>query len=274
MQKTNWTLGLLLLGGAVLCAQTALELGSKTNFYVVPGGTELMTRDEYVSRYRSNNSFQASNAVEVSVMHFNETAVVADRRKKASPKDQPKAKGPVVSISLVYTRPIFDSAFGTFSAADMAQVRSVLAKFQQWKTESAANPAGTELRRPFPQTLSWPVASEANGTVILTEQPLLFLRDQKGAAFLLLDKDKAFPGGIEKVTATAGAAAGGAAAAAAGADPAADAATAGGAGAGAKAKATYNDHWMSKGDVAVFEATLNKVEELLKQNQASIQKLR
>ena len=206
-----------------MCAQTPLELGSKTDFYVVPGGGKLMTRNEYVSRYRSDNSFQASNAVEVSVMHFNDTATVGDQRKKASPKVQPKTKGPVTSISLVFSRPIFDTGFGTFSAADMAQIRQALAKFRQWKTESAASPVGTEIRRPFPQTLLWPVAIEANNAVTLTEQPLLFLRDQKGAAFLLLDRDKAFSGGMEKVTATT--TAGGAAAGAAGAAPAAGAGT-------------------------------------------------
>jgi hypothetical protein len=275
-QKTNLTLWLLLLGGAVLCAQTPLELGSKTDFYVVPGGGKLMTRDEYMSRYRSDNSFQASNAVEVSVMHFNDTATVADQRKKASPKEKPKTKGPITSVSLVFSRPIFDSGFGTFSAADMVQIRSALAKFKQWKTESAASPSGTELRRPFPQALSWPVAIEANNAVTLTEQPLLFLHDQKGVAFLMLEKDKALPGGMEKTTITAtaaGAAAGGGAAAAAAGAAGGGAAPAGGAGAGAKAKVTYVDHWMSDRDVAIFEATLDKVDELLMQNRAAIQKL-
>ena len=133
-----------------MCAQTPLELGSKTDFYVVPGGGELLTHDEYVSRYRSDNSFQASNAVEVSVMHFDDTAIVADQRKKASPKEKPKT---------------FDSGFGTFSAADMAQIRKTLAKV------------------------------------------------------------------------------------------------------------IYVDHWMSDSDVAVFEATLDKLDELLRQNRAAIQKL-
>ena len=165
MQKTNLTLWLLLLGGPVLCAQTPLELGSKTDFYVAPGSGKLMTRDEYVSRYRSDNSFQASNAVEVSVMHFDDTAIVADQRKKASPKEKPKTKGPVTSISLAFSRPIFDSGFGTFSAADMAQIRKTLAKV------------------------------------------------------------------------------------------------------------IYVDHWMSDSDVAVFEATLDKLDELLRQNRAAIQKL-
>ena len=273
-QKTNLTLWFLLLGGPVLCAQTPLELGSKTDFYVVPGGGKLMTRDEYVSRYRSDNSFQASNAVEVSVVHFDDTAIVADQRKKASPKEKPKTKGPVTSISLAFSRPIFDSGFGTFSAADMAQIRKALAKFKQWKTESAASPSGTELRRPFSQALLWPVAIEANNAVTLTEQQLLFLRDQKGAAYLLLDRDKAFPAGMEKVT---GATAGGAAAGAAGAAPAAGAGGGGAApagGAGAKAKVAYVDHWMSDGDVAVFEATLDKVDELLRQNRDAIQKLK
>ena len=106
------------------------------------------------------------------------------------------------------------------------------------------------------------MAIEANSAVTLTEQPLLFLRDQKGAAYLLLDRDKAFPAGMEKVTATAGAAAG---AAGGGAAPAG--------GAGAKAKVIYVDHWMSDSDVAVFEATLDKLDELLRQNRAAIQKL-
>ena len=127
------------------------------------------------------------------------------------------------------------------------------------------NPAGIGqqdrlLRR---EALLWPVAIEANSAVTLTEQPLLFLRDQKGAAYLLLDRDKAFPAGMEKVTATAGAAAG---AAGGGAAPAG--------GAGAKAKVAYVDHWMSDGDVAVFEATLDKVDELLRQNRDAIQKLK
>ena len=112
------------------------------------------------------------------------------------------------------------------------------------------------------EALLWPVAIEANSAVTLTEQPLLFLRDQKGAAYLLLDRDKAFPAEMETVTATAGAAAG---AAGGGAAPA------GGVGAGAKA--IYVDHWMSDSDVAVFEATLDKLDELLRQNRAAIQKL-
>ena len=275
-QKTKLILWMLLLGGMKLCAQSPLELESKSAFFVVPGVSGLLTQDEYTARYLANNSVQASNAIEVSVMHFNDTAVVADQRKKASPKEKPKTIGPVIQISLVFTRPIFDAAFGTFSAADMAQIRSALAKFTQWKTESAASPSGTELRRPFPQALSWPVAIEANNAVTLTEQQLLFLRDQKGAAYLLLDRDKAFPAGMEKVT---GATAGGAAAA--GAAPAAGAAGGGaapaggaGAGAGAKAKVAYVDHWMSDGDVAVFEATLDKVDELLRQNRDAIQKLK
>ena len=120
------------------------------------------------------------------------------------------------------------------------------------------------------EALLWPVAIEANSAVTLTEQPLLFLRDQKGAAYLLLDRDKAFPAGMEKVT---GATAGGAAA---GAAPAAGAAGGGAApagGAGAKAKVAYVDHWMSDRDVAVFEATLDRVDELLRQNRDAIQKL-
>ena len=60
-QKTNLTLCLLLLGGTVLCAQTPLELGSKTDFYVVPGGGKLMTRNEYVSRYRLTYSLRVIN---------------------------------------------------------------------------------------------------------------------------------------------------------------------------------------------------------------------
>ena len=269
-QKTNMTLWLLLLGGAVLYAQTPLELGSKTDFYVAPRDGKLLTRDEYVSRYRAENSFQASNAVEVSVKHLDDTAVVVDQRKKTSPKDTPKTKGPVISISLLFSRPIFDPAFGTFSAADMAQIRSALAKFKQWKTESATAPSGTELRRPFPATLSWPVAVEANNAVTLTEQSLQFLHDPKGAAFLLLDKDKAFPAGMEKVDPTATPAA----AAAGGEAPAAGAAEGAAAGAGAKAKVVYVDHWMSAADVALFQATLDKVDELIQQNRAAIQKLR
>jgi len=206
----------------------------------------------------------------VSVKHLDDTAVVVDQRKKASPKDTPKTKGPVISISLLFSRPIFDPAFGTFSAADMAQIRSALAKFKQWKTESATAPSGTELRRPFPATLLWPVAVEANNAVTLTEQPLQFLHDPKGAAFLLLDKDKAFPAGMEKMDPTATPAA----AAAGGEAPAAAAAEGAAAGAGAKAKVVYVDHWMSVADVALFQATLDKVDELIQQNRAAIQKLR
>jgi len=249
---------MLLLGGTTLCAQSSLELESKSVFFVVPGSSGLLTQDEYVSRYRTNNSVQASNAIEVSVMHFNDTAIVADQRKKTSPRDKPKTNGPVVQISVVFTWPIFDTAFGTFSAADMAQIRQALAKFSQWKTESATSPAGTELRRPFPQALPWPVASEANGRVILTEQPLMFLRNQNGTAFLLLDKDKAFPSGMEKVTAST---------AAAGAAEA----EAGGEAAGAKVK--YTDHWLSTDDVVLLEAALGKVDDVLKQNRDAIQKL-
>ncbi|SVD17623.1 uncharacterized protein METZ01_LOCUS370477, partial [marine metagenome] len=241
-QKTKLILWMLLLGGMKLCAQSPLELESKSAFFVVPGVSGLLTQDEYTARYLANNSVQASNAIEVSVMHFNDTAVVADQRKKASPKEKPKTIGPVIQISLVFTRPIFDAAFGTFSAADMAQIRQALAKFSQWK-KGATSPTGTEFRRPFPQPLPWPVASETDGRVILTEQPLLFLRDQKGAAFLLLDKDKAFPGGMEKVAATTAAA--GAAPAAGAAGAAGAEAAAGGAAAGAKVK--YTDHWLSAG---------------------------
>ena len=266
-QKTKLILWMLLLGGMKLCAQSPLELESKSAFFVVPGVSGLLTQDEYTARYLANNSVQASNAIEVSVMHFNDTAVVADQRKKASPKEKPKTIGPVIQISLVFTRPIFDAAFGTFSAADMAQIRQALAKFSQW-TESATSPTGTEFRRPFPQPLPWPVASETDGRIILTEQPLLFLRDQKGAAFLLLDKDKAFPGGMEKVAATTAATGAAPAAGAAGAE-----AAAGGEAAGAKAKVKYTDHWLSADDVALFEAALSKVDDVLKQNRDAIQKL-
>ena len=112
------------------------------------------------------------------------------------------------------------------------------------------------------------MAIEANSAVTLTEQPLLFLRDQKGAAFLLLDKGKAFPGGMEKVAATTAAAGAAPAAGAAGAE-----AAAGGEAAGAKAKVKYTDHWLSAGDVALLEAALGKVDDVLRQNRAAIQKL-
>lgn len=85
-QKTRLILWTLLLGGMTLCAQSPLELGSKSVFFVVPGSSGLLTQDEYVSRYRANNTVQASNAIEVSVMHFNDTAVVADQRKKKHPR--------------------------------------------------------------------------------------------------------------------------------------------------------------------------------------------
>ena len=86
---------------------------------------------------------------------------------------------------------------------------------------------------------------------------------------MLLDKDKAFPGGMEKVAATTAAAG---AAPAAGAAGAAEAeAAAGAAAAGAKVK--YTDHWLSAGDVALLEAALGKVDDVLRQNRAAIQKL-
>jgi hypothetical protein len=37
--------------------------------------------------------------------------------------DKTKTIGPVIQISLVFTRPSFDNVFGTFSAVDMAQTR-------------------------------------------------------------------------------------------------------------------------------------------------------
>ncbi|MDE2641224.1 MAG: hypothetical protein OSB55_00550 [Verrucomicrobiota bacterium] len=43
----------------------------KSGFFVEPGGSGLLARDEYTARYRSNNGVQASNAIEVSVMYFN-----------------------------------------------------------------------------------------------------------------------------------------------------------------------------------------------------------
>jgi hypothetical protein len=95
---------------------------------------------------------------------------------------------------------------------------------------------------------------------------LMFLRDQKGAVFLLLDKDKAFPGGMEKVAATTAAAGAAPAAGAAEAEAAAGAAAAG-------AKVKYTDHWLSAGDVALLEAALGKVDDVLRQNRAAIQKL-
>ena len=259
-------LGILLLAGLDLPAQTSLELSSKTDFYVAPVSGVLMTRAEYLKRYRSDNRFQASNAVEISVRHLNDTATVDDQRNKAAANDLPKTKGPVTSISLVFSRPIFDSSFGAFSAADLVQIRGAIAKFSQWNTESASSVVGTELRRPFPMTLSWPVAMESNGTVTLTEQPLLFLRDQKGDSFLLMDKDKSFTAGMEKSRASTGAEGG----------ATEGGATEGGAteGGATNVKVTYIDHWMSADDLAVFEATLDKVDLLLEQNRAVIQKLK
>jgi hypothetical protein len=254
-RKTILILWILLLGCVDLPAQTSLELASKTDFYIASGGRALITRAEYLNRYRGDNSFQASNAVEVTMRHLNDTAIVDDQRNKAAASDKPKTMGPVTSISLVFSRPIFDLSFGTFSAADSAQIRDAIAKFRQWNTESASSVVGTELRRPFPMTLSWPVAMEVNGKVTLTEQPLLFLRDRKGESFMLMDKDKAFPAGMEKRLASTGAAAGEAAIGA------------------TNAKVTYIDHWMSTEDLSLFEAALDKVDALLKQNRVAIQKL-
>ena len=77
------------------------------------------------------------------------------------------------------------------------------------------------------------------------------MRDSEGKSVLMFEKDKDFPDGLEKTA------------------PATD----GEAGAAVKALPTVVDHWMSARDMALFELVLQKVDAILKENQAEIQKL-
>ena len=237
-------LGLLLFSGQTFMAQVLLELESRTILYVEPDGQTLLTQAKYADRYNRDNSFQASNAVTVAIRHLNAKATVSGKRKNATPK----TKGPIVQISLTFSRPIFDVAFGSFTKEDREAIDKILAKYKQWKEGSKPNQDGTELRRPLPEKMAWPVATMANNSVTLSDQPLLFLQNPAGEVFLLFDKDKAFPGGMEKVAA----------------------ATVGTVSSG---RATNVDHWMSETDMLLLEAVLKKVDGILKENQATINNL-
>ena len=121
--KTMLTLGWLLICSLSAGAQVSLELESQTTYFFFPDGKPLLTRQEYVDQYRQDNGLQATNSVTVTVQHFNEKAAVSDLRKKATPSTLPKAKGPVVQISLVFARPLFDASFVSFSEMDLAGIQ-------------------------------------------------------------------------------------------------------------------------------------------------------
>ena len=240
--------GLLLFSGQTFMAQVLLELESRTTLYVEPDGQTLLTQAKYADRYNGDNSFQASNAVTVAIRHLNAKATVSGTRKNATPKSLPKTKGPIVQISLTFSRPIFDVAFGSFTKEDREAIDKILAKYKQWKEGSKPNQDGTELRRPLPEKMAWPVATMANNSVTLSEQPLLFLQNPVGEVFLLFDKDKAFPGGMEKVAEATG-------------------------GTVSSGRSSNVDHWMSETDMLLLEAVLKKVDGILKENQATINNL-
>ena len=173
--KTMLTLGWLLICGLSAGAQVSLELESQTTYFIFPDRKLLLTRQEYVDQYRQRNGLQATNSVTVTVQHFNEKAAVSDLRKKATPGTLPKAKGPVVQISLVFARPLFDASFVSFSEMDLAGIQKILTKFEEWETGSDFAQKGTQLHRPFPESMAWPVTTLANNVVTLTELPLLFM---------------------------------------------------------------------------------------------------
>jgi len=257
-------LGWLLLCGLSSSAQVPLELESETMFFITPDGKTLLTRLEYEERYRRDNSFQASNAVTVKVQHFNQSVTVSDMRKKPVRNSKSRTKGPVVQISLSFTRPLFDAGFASFTKLDLVTIQKILTKFKEWAKSSYASPSGTQLRRPFPEAMAWPVTTSANNVVTLTELPLLFMRDADRKLFLIFDKDKDFPGGMEELA------------------PAAGGQGAEEGGAAAKVKSKVVDHWMGSvfrdmvlfGDIVLFEAVLQKVDAILKENQVAIQKLK
>ena len=251
--KTMLTLGWLLICGLSAGAQVSLELESQTTYFFFPDGKPLLTRQEYVDQYRQDNGLQATNSVTVTVQHFNEKAAVSDLRKKATPGTLPKAKGPVVQISLVFARPLFDASFVSFAEMDRAGIQKILKKFEEWETGSDSAQKGTQLRRPFPESMAWPVTTVANNVVTLTELPLLFMRGSDGKTNLMFDKDKDFPNGLEETAPAVGGQAGGEG--------------------GAAAKSTIVDHWMSAEEMALFEAVLKKVDDILKKNREAIQKL-
>ena len=256
--KTMLTLGLLLICGLSAGAQVSLELESQTTYFifpdgkVLPDGKLLLTRQEYVDEYR-RNGLQATNSVTVTVQHFNEKAAVSNLRKKATPSTLPKAKGPVVQISLVFARPLFDASFVSFAEMDQAGIQKILTKFEEWETGSDFAQKGTQLHRPFPESMAWPVTTVANNVVTLTELPLLFMRGSDGKTKLMFDKDKDFPNGLEETAPAVGGQAGGEG--------------------GAAAKSTIVDHWMSAEEMDLFEAVLKKVDDILKKNREAIEKL-
>ena len=250
--KTMLTLGWLLICGLSAGAQVSLELESQTTYFIFPDRKLLLTRQEYVDQYR-RNGLQATNSVTVTVQHLNEKAAVSNLRKKATPSTLPKDKGPVVQISLVFERPLFDASFVSFAEMDLAGIRKILTKFEEWETGSDSAQKGTQLRRPFPESMPWPVTTVANNVVTLTELPLLFMRGSDGKTNLMFDKDKDFPNGLEETAPAVGGQAGGEG--------------------GAAAKSTIVDHWMSAEEMALFEAVLKKVDDILKKNREAIQKL-
>ena len=249
--KTMLTLGWLLIFGLSAGAQVSLELESQTTYFIFPDRKLLLTRQEYLDQYR--HGLQATNSVTVTVQHFNEKAAVSNLRKKATPSTLPKAKGPVVQISLVFARPLFDASFVSFAEMDRAGIQKILTKFEEWETGSDSAQKGTQLRRPFPESMAWPVTTVANNVVTLTELPLLFMRGSDGKTNLMFDKDKDFPNGLEETAPAVGGQAGGEG--------------------GAAAKSTIVDHWMSAEEMALFEEVLKKVNDILKKNREAIQKL-
>ena len=134
--KTMLTLGWLLICGLSVRAQVSLELESQTTYFifpdgkVLPDGKLLLTRQEYVDEYR-RNGLQATNSVTVTVQHFNEKAAVSNLRKKATPSTLPKDKGPVIQISLVFARPLFDASFVSFAEMDLAGIQKILTKLKK-----------------------------------------------------------------------------------------------------------------------------------------------
>ncbi|MDD9865570.1 MAG: hypothetical protein OXS32_04405 [Verrucomicrobiales bacterium] len=251
MLLTVW----LLLCGLSASAQVPLELESETIFFVAPDGLSLLTRSEYEARYERDNSFQAANAVTVKVQHFNKSVTVSDLRKKASADVRPKSKGPVVHVSISFVRQVFDTNFLSFAETDRVAIRRILAKFKEWVMASSGSKSGTQLRRPFPGDMAWPVTASANDVVTLSELPLIFMRGADGKPFLMFAKDKDFPSGMEVVASAVGGQEGEAG------------------GGTAKSNSVVLDHWMNVGESALFEAVLQKVDAILKENLADIQKL-
>ena len=135
----------------------------------------------------------------------------------------------------------------------MLKYQKILTKFEEWETGSDSSQKGTQLRRPFPESMAWPVTNVANNVVTLTELPLLFMRGSDGKTNLMFDKDKDFPNGLEETAPAVGGQAGGEG--------------------GAAAKSKIVDHWMSAEEMALFEEVLKKVNDILKKNREAIQKL-